>query len=168
LQKQGKLDQAEAVLQSLLGPMRARLPAGDPRLAGPLAQLTYILISQKKFTEAEPLARESLEIREKQIPDDWRTFNNRSMLGECLLAQKSYPEAEPLLLAGYEGMKQREAKLPAAGKSRLKETAQRLIELYEAVGNDGQAAEWKKKLEDLDQARDAKTAAAASPTGSLR
>jgi len=34
------------------------------------------------------------------------------MLGGSLLGQKKYAEAEPLLLSGYEGMKQREVKIP--------------------------------------------------------
>ncbi len=58
--------------------------------------------------EAEPLLRECLAIREKALPDNWLTFNTRSMLGGLLLGQKKYEEAEPLLLAGYEGMKERE------------------------------------------------------------
>ena len=49
-----------------------------------------------------------------RIPDDWLTFNARSLLGGSLLGQKKYAEAEPLLLSGYEGMKQREDKIPAA------------------------------------------------------
>ena len=48
------------------------------------------------------------------------------MLGGALLGQKKYAEAEPLLLAGYEGMKQREAKIPPEGKVRLTEALERL------------------------------------------
>ena len=39
-------------------------------------------------------------------------LNTKSMLGGALLGQKKYAEAEPLLLAGYEGTKQREATIP--------------------------------------------------------
>ena len=99
--------------------MRRKLPADDPQLAAALAGLTQTLLAQKKFAEAEPPARECLTIREKKLPDDWRTFNARSMLGGSLLGQKKYAEAEPLLLSGYEGMKQREDKIPANGKVRL-------------------------------------------------
>ena len=45
-------------------------------------------------------------------------------MGATLLGQKKYAEAEPLLLAGYEGMKQREAKIPAAGKIRLRDVCE--------------------------------------------
>jgi hypothetical protein len=54
-----------------------------------------------------------LIIREKKIPDDFFTFNARSMLGGSLLGQKKYAEAEPLLLSAYEGLRQREDRIPA-------------------------------------------------------
>jgi hypothetical protein len=41
-----------------------------------------------------------LGIRERQEPDDWRSFNTQSMLGGALLGQRKYPDAEPLLLKG--------------------------------------------------------------------
>ena len=66
------------------------------------------------------------------------------MLGGSLLGQKKYTEAEPLLVSGYEGMKQREDKIPA-NSIRLSEAAHRLVLLYEATGRPDQAAEWKKR-----------------------
>jgi hypothetical protein len=72
------------------------------------------------------------------------------MLGGSLLGQKKYAEAEPLLLSGYQGMKQREDKIPAEGKPRLKEAQRRLVQLYEATGRPDKAAEWKKKLDEAD------------------
>ncbi len=116
-----------------------------------LATRTQAMLMAGKFAEAEPLARECLAIREKQIPDAWRAFNARSMLGGTLLGQGKYAEAEPLLLAGYEGMKQREDKIPANGKVRLKESLQRLVQLYDATGRADKAAEWKQKLAEFER-----------------
>jgi eukaryotic-like serine/threonine-protein kinase len=116
------------------------------------AQQATTLLANGKCAEAEPLARECLAIREKQIPDDWRTFNARSLLGGSLLGQKKHAEAEPLLLAAYEGMKQREARIPMNGRPRLKETLQRLVQLYDATGRPDQAAEWKQRLADFEKA----------------
>jgi tetratricopeptide (TPR) repeat protein len=112
-----------------------------------LSNRTAALLAGGKFGEAEPLARQCLALREKEIPDGWWTFNARSMLGGSLLGQKKYSEAEPLLLSGYEGLKQREDKISPAGKPRLKETLQRLVQLYEATGRPDHAAEWRRKLE---------------------
>lgn len=118
----------------------------------PLADRVSALLAAGIFAEAEPLARECLALREKEIPDDWRTFNSRSMVGGALLGQKKYSEAEPLLLSGYEGLKQRESQIPAIGKPRLKEALQRLVQLYDATGRADKAAEWKQKLAEFEKA----------------
>jgi eukaryotic-like serine/threonine-protein kinase len=97
------------------------------------------------------LALECRAIREKKLPDNWRTFNARSMLGGSLLGQKKYAQAEPLLLSAYEGMKKREMDLPLEGKPRLNEALERLVQLYEVTDRLDQAAEWKRRLAALDK-----------------
>ena len=104
------------------------------------------LIQQGKWAEAEPILRECLAIREKVQPDEWTTFNTRSLLGGSLLGQKKYAEAEPLIVSGYEGMKAREAKIPPPGMPRLAEGAERVIRLYEEWGKKDKAAEWRTRL----------------------
>ena len=106
--------------------------------------LTQSLISQRKFAEAEGFARESLAIREGSTPDDCRTFNSRSLLG-----LGRFGEAEPLLLSAYEGMKQQEHRIPAAGKPQISETLQRLVQLHETTDRSAKAAEWSLKLAEL-------------------
>ena len=106
----------------------------------------------KKFHEAEPFARECIEIRDRTIPDDWRTFNARSFLGASLLGQKKYAEAEPLLLDAYQGMKQREDKIPPSGRLRPKECLQWLVQLSEETNRPEQAAAWKQKLTEFGRA----------------
>jgi eukaryotic-like serine/threonine-protein kinase len=96
--------------------------------------------------EAEPLLRQALSIREKTSRDDWPTFEARSLLGASLLAQKKFGEAEPLLLKGYEGLKARAAKIPVPYQPRIKEAADRIVELYEAWGKSDRAKEWRQKL----------------------
>ena len=80
------------------------------------------------------------------MPDDWRTFDSRALLGQALFAQKKYAEAEPLLVAGYEGMKSREGKIPDPARKRLTETAARIVDLYDALGRPDKAAELRTKL----------------------
>ncbi len=105
------------------------------------------LLQQNKWADAETVLRECLPFREKQEPDAWTTFHARSMLGGALLGQKKYADAEPLLLAGYEGMKQREATIPAQSKVRLTEALERLVLLHETTGKKDEAAKWRKELE---------------------
>ena len=44
-----------------------------------------VLRAQGRFSEAEPLARECLDIRENKFPDDWETFRTRRLLVCSLL-----------------------------------------------------------------------------------
>jgi tetratricopeptide (TPR) repeat protein len=119
----------------------------SPAHASALAVRGSALLFQKKPAEAELQLRECLTIRQKIQPDDWTTFDTKSMLGEALLDQKKFVEAEPMLLSGYEGMKQREDTIPSRDKPRLNKALERLVTLYEAWGKNDQAMRWRKELE---------------------
>ncbi len=138
----GRHDRAESLVREMRAAGEKNKPDGDA-----LAWLGLNLLQQKKPVYAEPVLRECLAIREKMDPDFWSTFNAKSMLGDALLGQKKYAEAEPLLVQGYEGMKEREAKIPPHAKVRLIEALERLVQLYDDWGKPEQAAEWRKKLE---------------------
>ena len=134
------------MFRAALEAARKQFGPADPRTAGIMAPLGLGLIQQGKWTEAEPILRESLAIREKLQPDEWSTFNTRSLLGGSLLGQKEYAEAEPLIVSGYEGMKAREARIPPPGRPRLAEAAERVVRLYEDWGKKDKAAEWRARL----------------------
>jgi serine/threonine protein kinase len=138
----GQTLDAARLIDELLADDRKALPEGSPQLAGELAQFGSALLETKGFANAEPLLRECLAIRQQTLTDDWRTFNTQSMLGGALLGQKKYAEAEPLLLAGYEGLKQREETIPPQGASRLYEALDRLIELYTATNKPDEVRQW--------------------------
>ena len=59
-----------------------------PRTAAAMASVGRGLLMQQKWADAEPVLRECLAVREKIQPDEWSTFNARSMLGGSLLGQK--------------------------------------------------------------------------------
>jgi serine/threonine protein kinase/tetratricopeptide (TPR) repeat protein len=153
--KVGKPAEAMKLLDEVVADLRKLLPKASPQLAGKLAHLGMSLLEIKAYTEAEPLLRECLAIREKTQPDAWTTFNTQSMLGRALLGQKKYADAEPLLLKGYEGMKARENTIPLEGKIRVPEAIARLVLLYTDwhtaepdKGYDAKAAEWQQKLDE--------------------
>ena len=100
-------------------------------------------LANKDWARAERVLKETLKRREMHTSDDWRTFLANSQLGAALMGQKKYAEAEPQLLSGYEGMKQREATIPAAGKKRLTESVERLVQHYEATGQKDKADQWR-------------------------
>jgi serine/threonine-protein kinase len=118
----------------------------SPLLAKDLASLGSNLLTQARWSEAETLLQEALTILTKTLSDDWSRFSVMSMLGGSLLGQGQYVEAEPLAVQGYEGMKARATKIPAQAQSRLLETAERVVHLYEEWRMTGKAQEWKRKL----------------------
>ena len=142
-----KTEQAAALANDILVDTRKQLPKHSPQLAGQLATIASSLLQANAYPEAEPMLRECLAIREKTETDAWTTFNTKSMLGAALLGQKKYAAAEPLLLAGYEGMKQREAKIPPEGKVRINDALERLIQLAKASQKKQEEAKWRTELE---------------------
>jgi WD40 repeat protein/serine/threonine protein kinase/tetratricopeptide (TPR) repeat protein len=140
-------DQAEPWQRKWLAVVKATSGPDSFVYASELATLGVILLERESWIDAEPLLRECLALREKHEPDAWTTFYARSMLGGALSGQKKRDEAEPLLVQGYEGMKQRAAKIPGGGKLRLAEALQRLVQLYDAWGKSDQATTWRKELE---------------------
>jgi tetratricopeptide (TPR) repeat protein len=142
----GQPDRAEPLHRDALEQSRRQFGPADPRTAGAMAQLGYVLLQQEKWSEAEPVLRECLAVREKTQPGAWSTFNTRSQLGGALLGQGRYAEAEPLVVPGYEGLKARAATIPPASRPRLTEAALRVVRLYESWGKPDQAAAWKSKL----------------------
>jgi serine/threonine protein kinase len=142
----GRHAEAARLVPEILADARKTFPKDSPQLAGTLAMSGSTLVQVKAYAEAEPLLRECLLFREKTEPDAWSTFNAKSLLGGALLGQKKYADAEPLIVAAYEGMRAREAKIPPLAKSRLPEAAERAVKLYDAWGKKEQAAEWRAKL----------------------
>jgi serine/threonine protein kinase len=147
-----QFEQATSWRQKWLAHVKAAAGADSPAYAGELATLGSQLLKHQQWTDAEKLLRECLAIREKKPGSGdpgsgWLVFNTQSMLGGALLGQKKYAEAEPLLLKGYEGMKEREVKIPKTGGTELciPEALDRLIELYTATNQLEEA----KKYRDL-------------------
>ena len=104
------------------------------------------LLRQGKWAEAEPVARENLAIHEREAGDGWPTFDAKAMLGGALLGQKKYDEARPLLIAGFEGMKQRSGGMVLSNRRvRLSDALDRLIALAEATGRPDEAKAWREE-----------------------
>ena len=140
-----RFPEAESLARDGLARTRKGYRPEDPRNATMMATLGLILLEQRKWDEAESVLQPCLAFRESRQPDDWSTFDTRSAIGECRLGQARFAEAEPLIVAGYEGMKAREAKIPAQHRPRLAQAAGRAVRLYEAWGNPEKAAEWRVK-----------------------
>jgi tetratricopeptide (TPR) repeat protein len=148
-QAAGQLDKALPLHEQALAKSKEKLGPDHPDTLLCMNNLALAYLRHGDFAKVEPILRECLTLRQEKHPDAWRTFSTQSMLGASLLGQKKYAEAEPLLVAGYEGMKQREAKIPASSKERLTESVERLVQLYDAWGKKDQANKWRAELEKL-------------------
>ncbi len=134
----------------------ARLPAeaahlfernpNSPAHADALAVQGTTMLLEKKPAEAELKLRASLTVRQKVQPDDWKTFETKSLLGEALLDQGKYGEAEPLLVSAYDGMEEREGTIPPQDRPSLVKALKRVVKLYEKWGKEEEAVKWRKKL----------------------
>jgi serine/threonine protein kinase/tetratricopeptide (TPR) repeat protein len=158
LARQGRFSEAEPLFREALAIQKKSLGNDHIRVCEWLEDLAGTLQGRGELTESEALLRESLAIREKRQPEIWETFDCRSMLGGNLLAQRRYGEAEPLLVSGYEGIKQREQRIPFHRRESLGKALARLVQLYEATDRPDQAAQWKQKLAEFDKAETEKKA----------
>lgn len=86
-----------------------------------------------------------MEYDRKTRPDEWLRFRAESVLGASLAGQKKYAEAEPLLLEGYRGMVARKDLIDVPDWYYLDLAREWIVQLYEAWGKPGKAAQWKKK-----------------------
>jgi serine/threonine protein kinase/tetratricopeptide (TPR) repeat protein len=139
-----RVEQQRKAIESMPKSVQKETEVGA--LAGLQAQLGNALLCQNKYAEAEPILRECLAVRAKALPNDWRTFNTKSMLGAALLGQKKYDESEHLLVEGYDGMAQREEDIPGEARFRIADALQRLVQLYEAWNKPEPAAKWHEVL----------------------
>src|SRR5262249_44792575 len=78
---------AEALLRELAACLREKSGPESVPYANQLWWLAMNLLDQRKFAEAEPVARDCLAVRAKDRPDAWPTYHTRSLLGGALLGQ---------------------------------------------------------------------------------
>jgi tetratricopeptide (TPR) repeat protein len=139
----GRPDLALPIVAEAATRWKRKAGADSLAYANALRQLGLMQLESGMWAEAEATLRPCLAIQEARQPDDWATFNIRSMLGGALLGQKRYDAAEPLLRAGYEGMKRQADRIPPLRKVRLAEALDRLIAFAEATNRPDDAKAWK-------------------------
>ena len=153
-----RFDKAEAWRRKWLAVVKQKTGAESPDYAGELDGLGLNLLRRKKYTDAEPILRECLILREKLLEikqvAPWQVANVKSMLGEALLEQEKLAEAGPLLVAGYEGLNRANHAIPNLtvyslhGPTKnvrdklMTEAIQRLIGLAWAMNKPGDVIKW--------------------------
>jgi tetratricopeptide (TPR) repeat protein len=142
-----QFDKAVAWRRQWLQVVKQHAGAESLNYAGEMASLGMDLIRQNKYSDAETILRDSLELHEtllkRQQAAPWRIAWVKSMLGEAVLGLKRPADAEPLLVAGYDGLQQDAAAIPVADRQdRLTEAIQRLIDLAAATDRPDEVKKW--------------------------
>ena len=156
----GEFGRAEPNYRLRRDVIRQKHADGSAETALADAQLGYCLYFLSRFAEAEPLLRQALSVREVKEPDFWTTFHTKSLLGGSLLgmgralmatdrnsALHKFAAAEPLLIDGYQGLKARERDIRTP--TRLLESLDRIIHLYDAWDQPDKSAAWRREREQL-------------------
>lgn len=144
--RQGRWAEAETLGRQAYQRLHTEYAPDHPHIARMVGELGNRLLRQHKFAEAEAELRACLAIREKKTPNDWQRYLAQCQLGAALLGQKKYEAAEAHLLAGFEGLKAREAALDEDGRQGLRETGEWIVRLYEEWGRPDKAAAWRTRL----------------------
>ncbi len=139
---QGKYAQAEELFSQTLAGRRHLLGAENPDTLDTMAGLALAYQAQGKFSASEALMREAVDGDRKKRPDDWQRFFAESLIGSSLAGQKKYAEAELLLLEGYQGLTARKDRIAVPDRYHLDRAGEWIVQLYQAWGKPGKAAEW--------------------------
>ena len=140
----GKPEEGERLALSRLRILR--IQSDEVQLSAGLAAGADAFLAFEMYVDAEPLARECVQIRSVKLPDTWLHFNAQSLLGGTLIGQGKYEEAEPLLLQAFEGLDLHKAEMPPHAQRHIKATIDRLIQLYESTNRPDEVVRWKAKL----------------------
>jgi eukaryotic-like serine/threonine-protein kinase len=143
---EGRFEKAEPLL---IEAQKVGASLGDEGadIADTATALARIKLARDGPFEAEGLARRALAIRDQRRPDHWTRYDALSLVGAALAGQKKYAESELLLIDGYEGLKEREERIPAVWREkRPAQAGARIVELYDAWGKPDKAARWRAKL----------------------
>ena len=138
----GRYDEAEPLCREALAIRRRKSP-DHPRVASALLVLGRIHLGRDDPAAAEPLLRECLAAsRQRMSPGHWRIAAAQSELGNCLTALRRYEEAEGILLDSFAVLNDANPGNP----SLVRQTAERLVRLYEAWQKPDQAAPYQELI----------------------
>lgn len=139
-QRQGRLPEALALADDLIGRASAGLDAGNREhqlaVAGYHALRGTLRLDLGQLDEAEGDVRRALAIRRELLAAaDWRTANTRSLLGAILTARGEYEVAEPMLFEAHQTLRGNRDAPPVT----VERSKARLQALYRATNRPDEA-----------------------------
>jgi len=128
----------------------AKLGNNHPDTLGSRHHLALVYWSLNKLDLAIPLLEETLKLR-KAILDEGHpnTLRTQADLGAIYCDAGRFADAIAILVDGHGGINGREAQKPNDADVALTQALERLVQLYDAAGLPGRAAESQKRLEEL-------------------
>lgn len=139
-EKQERLHDAEQLARKALRMQEATQSSNHLDLGATCALLGEILLRGGHLDEAEPFLRRALRIRLDQLPPQHRLIAQSQMtLGECITGLGRFAEAELLLLDSREIL----LSSHAGDGHRIRAVTERLIALYDAMGQSAKADEYR-------------------------
>ena len=142
-QNQGRYDEAESLYTELLERQHRVLGKEHTTTLVSMTNLARLYNAMNLYTQAEPLAASALEsMRRVRGPGHMFTGAAAKNYGVCLTGLKRYDEAEAALLESYEIF----VALLGAKNVRTIGTIEHLVNLYDAWGKPGKAAEYRALL----------------------
>jgi serine/threonine protein kinase/tetratricopeptide (TPR) repeat protein len=142
---QGRLPEAEKLDARVLDARTRVLGPKHPDTIEAMVSLARVRVLEHKFADAEPLLRASLQDPGKTT-GDWTHYFRQALLGASLVGQAKFQDAEPLLVQGYEGMAQREDSVSTENRAFIRESGQRIVQMYAGWHKPDQAAAWRAKV----------------------
>jgi len=140
LMARGEYDEAEQLQREALAIVRNLLGDNHPNVGISYYNLGKLLQKKQDWPAAEIAYLEALPILDRSLPEgNWRKGEVRSLIGVCIGKSGRNEEAENWLLKGHEMV------VADRGNDdpRSWTTAQRLFELYEALGRPRQAEKYR-------------------------
>ncbi|HKY32480.1 MAG TPA: serine/threonine-protein kinase [Candidatus Polarisedimenticolia bacterium] len=129
--------EAERLLREALAMQDGNPDVNPDNLATTLTSLGNLLVITGRAALGEPFLRRAVQERAAvAAPDSVSLATSRSLLGRALLNQGRLEETRSLMEASYDVLK---AKLPA-GHITLRRATERMVDLYEALGDTEKAA----------------------------
>ena len=109
-----------------------------------ITAVAHALVNQDRYAEAEPLAREALQIHEDSLPArSWKIAKAASILGSALTGLREFEAAEPLLMDSYPVIRDDRGR----DHIRTRQALGRIITLYDSWNRPAKAERFRRILE---------------------
>ena len=139
IKETGDLDALEKWYRDDVAKIRSTMPAKSLQLGIALASLGHFHLKHERYSEAEPLFREVLEITRTAVPENhWRIYQFNSLIGKSLIGQGRFTEAEKLVVRACHHMMDN----PRVPKHVARKSLEAVIKLYSAWGKTDEAARY--------------------------